>query len=144
MSVQTYDPKDLAVTVDGRILTGLGEEMIAAERLNPQVESVAGAQGDVARAMTNDKRGSVTIQVLATSPANLILSDIVNDDGVNGSNRIFPLLVKDNRGSDVLGAEDAWIENPPRTVYSKTIEMREWVIQCAQLDMVIGGIPTVA
>ena len=29
MTVQTYDPKDVTISVDGKIMTGLGEEMVA-------------------------------------------------------------------------------------------------------------------
>ena len=122
MTVQTYDPKDVFITVGGRILTGFAEEMITAERENPQVDDLAGAQGDVARVITNDKRGSITVTLLPTSPSNLILSDLVNADGVNGGNSVFPLIIKDNRGDDSLSAEDAWITNPARVVYNKNVE----------------------
>ncbi len=144
MTVQTFDPKDLAVTVDGQLLSGFGEELISAERDNPQVDDLAGAQGDVARVMTNDKRGSVTLTLLQTSPANLILSNLWNADGVDGANIIFPFLAKDNRGSDVISAEDAWISEGPTVVYSKNVEERAWIIRCGKLDMVIGGVPDVA
>lgn len=144
MTVQTYDPKDVTVSVDGQILTGFGEEVVAAERENPQVEDLAGAQGDVARVMTNDKRGVITISLLPTSPSNLILSNLANLDGVDGANKIFPLIIKDNRGADVLQAEDAWISQPPRTVYNKNIEIREWTLRAGKLEMVIAGITEVA
>lgn len=144
MTAQTFDPKDVTVTVDGKIITGFAEEMVSAERENPQVDDLSGAQGDVARVITNDKRGIITISLLPTSPSNLILSDLMNLDGVNQANVIFPLVIKDNRGSDLISAEDAWITQPPRTVYNKSIETREWTIRAAKLDMVIAGIQPVA
>ncbi len=144
MTVQTYDPKDVAVSIDGKLITGFGEDMISAERENPQVDDLSGAQGDVARVMTNDKRGTVTITLLQTSPSNLILSDLANLDGVDGANKVFPLMIKDNRGDDIIQAEDAWISQPPRTVYNKSVEAREWTIRAGKLEMVIGGIPDVA
>lgn len=144
MTVQTYDPKDVAVSIDGRLLTGFGEDMITAERENPQVDDLSGAQGDVARVMTNDKRGTVIITLLQTSPSNLILSDLANLDGVDGANKVFPLMIKDNRGADIIQAEDAWVSQPPRTVYNKNVESREWTIRAGKLEMVLGGVPDVA
>ncbi len=144
MTVQTYDPKDMAVIVDGKVLTGFGEDVVTAERENPQVDDLSGAQGDVSRVMTNDKRGVITIHLLPTSPSNLILSDLANSDGVNGANRIFPLVIKDNRGADVLQAEDAWVSQPPRVIYNKSIEVREWTLRAAKLEMVVAGVPDVA
>ncbi len=144
MTVQTYDPKDIAVIVDGNVISGFGEEVVAAERENPQVDDLSGAQGDVARVMTNDKRGTITITLLMTSPSNLILSKLANLDGVDQANKVFAFQIKDNRGADIISAEDAWISQPPRTVYDKTVQTREWTIRAAKLDMVIAGIPDVA
>ncbi len=140
MTVQTYDPKDVAVSVDGQLLSGFGEEVVSAERENPQVDDLSGAQGDVTRVMTNDKRGTITISLLQSSPSNLILSNLANLDGVDQANKIFPVVIKDNRGADVLQAEDAWISQPPRTVYNKSVETREWTLRAARLEMVVAGI----
>ncbi len=146
MSVQTYDPKDISVSVDGAVITGFAEEFLTAERENPQTDDGVGAQGDVVRVITNDKRGTVTLTLLPTSPSNLVLSDLVNGDadvpgeGPDGDS-VFPLIVKDNRGDDLIGAEDAWLTGPARVVWNKTVEGREWSIRCAQLDMKVGGIP---
>lgn len=141
MAVQTYDPKDIALTLDGQLLSGFAEDIVAAERENAQVDDLSGAQGDVTRVMTNDKRGTVTISLLPTSPSNLILSNLANADGVGQVNKVFPIIIKDNRGDDLLQGEDAWVSQPPRVVFNKSIETREWTIRVARLEMVVGGIP---
>ncbi len=149
MTIQTYDPKDINVSIDGSIITGFAEEFVSAERENPQTDDAAGAQGDVVRVITNDKRGTVTLTLWLTSPSNLVLSGLVNSDAdvagkAASEDSIFPLTIKDNRGDDVVSAENAWITGPPRIVWSKSVESREWTIRCAKLDMVVGGIAAVA
>ena len=144
MSVKTIDPKDYAVTADGNVITGFGDTLITAERQNPQVTSTAGAQGDVARAIVNDKRGNIVVTLLQTAPANLIFSKLMNKDGVDGGNSVFAFMDKDNRGDDNIGSEDTYITLPPRTVFSNQVEMREWTLESAKLDVKLGGIPDVA
>jgi hypothetical protein len=144
MTVQTYDPKEVAVIVNGQLLTGFSEEIVRAERDNPQVDSLSGAQGDVARVITNDKRGTITVSLLPTSPSNLILSNLANSDGVDGANTVFSFMIRDNRGDDLIQAEDAWVSQPPTVTYNKRIEAREWTFAAAKLEMFIGGIPIAA
>lgn len=144
MTVQTYDPKEISVSVNGLLITGFAEEFLRAERENAQIDDLSGAQGDVTRVHTNDKRGTVIITLLSTSPSNLVLSDLVNSDGIDGAQSIFSLLVKDNRGDDKIQAEDAWVTQPAAIVYNKGVEGREWTIRAAKLEITPGGIPDTA
>jgi hypothetical protein len=144
MTVQTYDPKEVSVTLNNQLITGFAEDMITAERDNDQTDDMSGAQGDVQRVLTHDKRGLITLTLLPGSPSNLILSNLVNSDGVDGNQSIFPILIKDNRGDDKVQGENAWVRKPPRAVFNKGIEGREWEIRVANLEMVIGGIPETA
>jgi len=137
--IDTYDPKDIIITVAGAIITGYAQDtFVQVDRESNQVEDEVGAEGDVARRMTNDKRGSITITLLQTSPANLILSGLARVDQLSGDG-IFPVLVKDNRGNDLHVAPNSWIQKMPQTSYRAGIETREWVIRTSNLQMIVGG-----
>lgn len=137
--IDTYDPKDIILTVAGAIITGYAQDtFVAVDRESNQVEDEVGAEGDVARRITNDKRGSITVTILQTSPANLILSGLARVDELSGDG-IFPVIVKDNRGNDLHVAPNSWIQKMPNTVYRAGIEAREWVIRTSNLQMIVGG-----
>lgn len=137
--VDTYDPKDIILTVAGSIITGFAQDsFLEVDRESNQVEDEVGADGDVARRITNDKRGNITITLLQTSRSNLILSGLARIDELSGD-ALFPVLIKDNRGSDLHLAPNSWVMKQPRTVYRSGIEGREWILRTNNLQMIVGG-----
>jgi len=136
--VDTLDPKDVTVIVSGNIITGFAQDMITIERETNQVEDEVGADGDVARRVTNDRRGTITITLLQTSRANLFLSTLAVADELTG-NVIFPVVIKDQRGNDLHVAASAWIRKMPRTAYRAGVESRAWEIRTNHMNMFVGG-----
>ncbi len=138
MSVQTYDPKEIIVTVGGQIISGFSEDVVTVTRVEDAVIDEVGADGEVIRILSNDRRGTVTISLLPTSASNLVLSVIANADELGGGN-VVPLLVKDNRGNDLHVGAEAWIVKQPDAIYNKSNQPREWELRVADLRMVVGG-----
>ena len=136
--VDTIDPKDVTVIVSGKIISGFAQDQIVIERETNQVEDEVGADGDVARRVTNDRRGTITITLLQTSRANLFLSTLAVADELTG-NVIFPVVIKDQRGKDLHVAASAWIRKMPRTSYRAGIESRAWEIRTNYINMFVGG-----
>ncbi len=133
-----YDPKEVIVTINGQIITGFAEEVVTVARAEDAWRDEVGADGEVVRIASNDRRGQITIQLLPTSASNLVLDVLRNADEVTGGS-VFPLLVQDNRGNDVHVAAEAWIQKSPDAVYNKTAAPRVWVLRAADLRMVHGG-----
>lgn len=73
MIVATYDAKDASVMVDNTYITGLGEDMISAEKDEDFFSPSVGAQGDVIKSQINNPLGQVTIYVQPTSPQKAFL-----------------------------------------------------------------------
>ena len=96
--------------------------------------------GDVARARTNDRRGTVTFKLMQTSDTNALLSALRNADllAPNGAG-VGALEVRDLQGTTLLSAAEAWIKKMPQTAFDREIGAREWVIRCAVLEGVVGG-----
>lgn len=69
MNVATYNAKDTAIVVDGVYITGLGEDMISAEKEEDFFTPSVGAQGDVVKSQINNSLGTMSIFVQVTSPS---------------------------------------------------------------------------
>lgn len=134
----TYDPKDIEVIVSGLIIAGFADEKVRVEREANLVDDESGANGDVARVINNDKRGTITITLLQTSKSNAALSVLAKADEFNGTG-VFPVMVKDTRGNDLHVAAQAWIRKIPSASYSKKPETRVWEIRSNNLQMLVGG-----
>ena len=138
MSVQTYDPKEIIVSVNGQIMSGFAEDVVTVARVEDAVTDEVGADGEVVRILSNDRRGTITITLLPTSSSNLVLSIIANADELGGGN-VVPILIKDNRGLDIHVGAESWIVKQPDAIYNKSNQPREWVFRVADLRMVVGG-----
>lgn len=138
MSAQTYDPKEVIVTVNGTILSGFSEDVVTVARAEDQILDDVGADGEVVRILSNDRRGIITISLQPTSASNLVLSVLANADEVSGGG-VFPVLIQDNRGNDIHVGPQAWIVKQPDAIYNKTAAPRVWVLRVADLRMVVAG-----
>lgn len=138
-SPYTYDPKQVALSVNGISIGGYADgTFIMVERSNDAFSKVSGADGIISRAKSNDLSGTITITLAQTSPSNDILSALAKLDEMTNSG-IFAVAVADFSGSTVCGAAFAWIRKSSNAEFSKEIGNREWVIDCADLDMIVAG-----
>ena len=136
--VDTIDPKEVTVMVNGNVLEGFAADKILVSRGNNQVEDEVGADGDVARRITNDKRGSFTITLLQTSRSNAILSALAIADEATG-NTLFPVVIKNQRGLDVHRGAVSWVQKIPDAADGAAINTRAWVIRTNNMNMFLGG-----
>lgn len=137
-NVDTIDPKEVTVMIADNIIEGFADAKILVERESDAVIDEAGPDGDVARLITNDFRGTFTITLLQTSRSNLILSRLAKADALSG-NGIFPVVIKDNRGNDLHIGATSWIRKMPASAYSKSVETRVWAIRTSNLNQTVGG-----
>lgn len=137
-NVDTIDPKEVTVMVAGNVLEGFAEDKIVVTREANQSEDEIGADGDVARRVTNDRRGTFVITLLQTSRSNLILSGLARADELSG-NGIFPVVIKDNRGLDLHIGASCWIQKMPDSAYGAAINTRAWSIRAGNMNMFVGG-----
>ncbi len=139
MSVKTYDPKAVEIIFAGIPIEGFADgTFITVTRDNPSFNSLVGSDGEGARALTNDKSGTVTLTLLQTSVTNAALSAVINLDENTGDG-VAPLLIKDNSGTTLSSAETAWLEKPADVEYGREIANREWTIKTDSLEIVHGG-----
>jgi hypothetical protein len=139
MSVKTYNPADVLLTVAGIPITGYADgTFIAIGRDNPSWNSGTGSDGEGWRAKSNDKSGTCTLTLLQTSAANDALSALVAVDEASGDG-IGPLLLKDLSGRSLYEAETCWVEKPADAEFAREQSDREWVIKTDKLNVFVGG-----
>lgn len=76
MILATYDAKDTSIIIDGTYITGLGEDMISAEKEEDFFTPSVGAQGDVVKSQINNSLGTISVFVQVTSPSKAFLLEL--------------------------------------------------------------------
>lgn len=137
-TLETFDPKNIELIIGGNLISGFADDMVTADRDANIFDDEAGAQGDVVRFANNDKRGLITVKLLQTSKSNLFLSGLAKADEFTGLG-IFPVILKDTRGNDLVVAAQAWIQKIASISYKRGVETREWEIRTNNIQIVVGG-----
>ena len=131
--VRTYAPDKVLVIVGGVPVTGYADgTFVNIEPMSDRVTSQAGADGEIARAVSADKRHTVTITLQQTSPANDTLSGFAAADSISGGGIMFPVLIQDLLGRSMFAAAQAWVAKAPARGYGKDISNREWVLHTGE------------
>jgi len=139
MPVRTYDPKAIALTVGGVPITGFADgTFVLVERANDSFTKVVGADGETSRAKSQDRSGRITITLAQTSNSNDYLSSVMKrDEEFNAG--VVPIQAKDVTGASTVFSGSGWVVKPPNVEYGKEINNREWMFDCADLTMFVGG-----
>ena len=139
MTVKNYDPAAVRVTFAGIPISGFADgTFVAASRRNDTWSLVAGADGETARAKSNDRTGQVVFTLLQTSASNDLLSAKALTDELTG-NGVGPILIQDLNGTTLLQGETAFVAKPADVTLAKEVEAREWTLLVDRLNMTVGG-----
>jgi len=140
MAVKTYDPKGVVVSIGGSPISGYADgTFVNISRQNDTFTSVAGADGEVSRAKSNDKRGEMTLTLLQTSLSNDVLSALAVLDEKLGTG-VVPIIVKDMSGLTIYFSGSGWIKKPADSEFGKEISNRDWVFELAEMEAFAGGV----
>lgn len=108
-SYRTFNMAKVSVVVGLVELKDFGDgDSVRVERLSDSFTDTVGATGEVERAATNDRRGTITINIQQTSPDNLKATAIMLLDEIAFAG-VVPITVIDNSGFDVHTAAECWI-----------------------------------
>ena len=144
MPVHTFDPANVIVSIGGTPISGLADgTFVMVSRDEDAFSKVSGADGEVSRAKSNNRSGSLTLTLLQTSMSNDILSAIAALDEISNTG-VVPVFVKEmgaTKPLTTLFACEGWIKKMPDASYGKEIENREWVFDLATVNMFEGGNP---
>ena len=134
-NLDSYDPKEISITFDGHTVTGYMDGTFCNVSRDTDISTdIAGADGQIARAKQNDKRGSIVLTILQDSVTNKVFNKkfLAYEGGTDKAAKT--VSVKNSLSNkESYSASQAWILKPATAVYSKGIEGREWTIRCADL-----------
>lgn len=138
--VRTYDPKRVNIILGSHIVSGLAEDtFISIEPNGDGTQSTAGADGEVARSLSHNPLNRVTLTLQQTSLSNDALSELLRLDRASGGAGVFPLQIRDLRGTTVFAASQAWVVQKPTVEFGSEVSEREWAIDCVETNAFIGG-----
>jgi hypothetical protein len=121
--MQTYDPRDVILNVNGTIITGFAENsFISAEKNEDSFTPYVGAQGDVAVAEKADPTGKITLKVQLTSPSFLYL------DNLALTKDFYPVTLIDRNTAKIYGGKECRIMKPAKADFSNEITERQFEV----------------
>jgi len=129
--METYDPKDVSVVVDGLVAHGFADgTFVSATKEEDSYETYVGAQGEVTRSRNANKIGTITLTLKSTSAFN---SELLR---LSKKKDTFPARVIDrNTGGVRAGGSRAWVQKPADYEAGDEVQEREWNIVVADFNM---------
>jgi hypothetical protein len=139
MTLSTYDPKSVLVLVGVLPISGFADAtFVEVARETDAFTKKVGADGYTTRTRSNNTSGSITITLMQSSPSNAALSALyLADQGTNSG--VVPITIKDNSGTSLTFAPQSWVRKIPDQAFGLDLNAREWVFDCADLQVFVGG-----
>ena len=138
--LRTYDAKKVIITIGSHTVTGYAEgTFVSIEPEGDGTVAQAGADGEVARSLSNNPLHTVNITLQQTSPSNDAFSEILRRDRASGGGGVVPLQIVDLRGTTLFAASQAWVVNWPSVENGSELNDREWPIMAVMTDINVGG-----
>jgi hypothetical protein len=131
--LSSYDPKRVIVTYGGVPIGGYADGTFV--NITPGADNfspVVGADGEVARAMSNNNTHTVEITLLQSSLSNEYLSLCKNADKLTGLG-MLPLQILDANGGTLFFWPQAWISKDPNYEFGNDITDRNWTFETGQI-----------
>lgn len=140
--MKTFDLSKLTVVFDGIDLTpsyAKGGDAVKLTMEEDAFKKTVGGSGEVARIRNNNQSGSLAVKLMQTSSINALLSAKLALDRAAGGG-FGALLIKDQAGTTLGFAQNAWIKKLPETSFGDEVAEREWVFDFEKMEgVVVGG-----
>lgn len=138
--LRTYSPAEVSLSIAllYDIIGFSPDSMITLSKDSGYFNTSTGASGNVERIHTPGNVYTLELSLSQTSPSNTLLTALSTLDDLTRFG-VFPIFMKDSSGDSVFLAASCWIENPPDTRYTNSIEERVWEFKCADLVFNLAG-----
>lgn len=138
-SVLTYDPSSVIISVAGWIVPG-----VVSVSLNWKSEVFTvrkGIRGVHTRVYNQDRNATLVVELLPTSIANDVFTDIVLQDAASHAGLLDPVMLKDTSGTSRFTTSQAFIHTfPDLTFNADGIVTRKWEIDILSFVTASGNI----
>lgn len=135
MTIKTYSPSRVSVSIAGANLTGFGDgTMITSTRNNPNTNITEGVQGDQAITKIASRSGTLEITLLQNSESNRMLSRIqLTQDLVTSDIIRFDITVQDPSGGYLNQNLRCHISQAPGMNLADDNENRTWTFHVEEM-----------
>jgi hypothetical protein len=137
---KTYDPGLINVSVGPFPIVGgfAPGTFVKATRRTESFKDDVGAQGDVVRIRSHDKRGDIEFTLLRTASANDYFSGLIAAAEQFGGG-IVPITITDNNGTTRVFGSECWLTKPADVEEGVDAQHRVWKFAVAQFETFAGG-----
>lgn len=139
MSFATYSPDKVQVVFQGNMILGFASgTFIDAERHVDGFQMHVGSLGDVTRTRNLNRTGQITFTLMAQSPYNDLLQALADSDEQFGDS-FGTLQILDQNGKAEVHCEKAWIRKRPKMERAQESGNTVWVLDAADIEIVVSG-----
>jgi hypothetical protein len=139
----TLDAKQLALVIGGVLINGFADgEYINVEYNEDAFKFKSGSDGLGARAKTNNKSGTITINLMPNSPANAVLSGLYNLDDATSAG-VVPFTITDLAAGDSFTGQGAWVKKAAGRSFQTEVTARQWVLESDAINQVSVPVPAI-
>ena len=132
----TYAANQILIALGTHAVSGYAEDsFVAIEQQGDGIMTKVGCDGEVARAVSPNRTYRVTLQLLQSSETSSWLQ-AMHDRDMQSGDGVFPILIKDARGTLVFSAESAWVQKGANRQYGRDTNSRQWVIDTGEGTLV--------
>lgn len=142
----TYSADLVTVTFAGIIFEGFADgEFITIEMAEDDFKLKIGADGEGARAKTNNRSATMKAKLLQTSKTNTALNEVRKRDLASDNGAGVGVFQVRDRSSGVLlaHAEKAWIQHAPSPSRGREVTEPEWTFATHNLTLDASGNPAI-
>lgn len=126
----TYSAARVSIVVAGFAISGYADgTFVTIEESGDGVMMKSGADGEVARSISNNYVVDINITLLQSSASNDILNNLYNVDRLTIGGQVFPIVIESHGGTTMYTSGQCWIRKRSRVSYARDIESREWSLQ---------------
>jgi hypothetical protein len=137
-ALAVYSAREVAVSWGLVNMEGFSNDNIVTMEYNSDLTSeVVSADGKLATAVTPDRTGTITVEVMQTSKTNIILSGILAyQNNLDDTSEILKsdFAVADPSGSVLCVGRNAYLKKAPSIGLGIEQGTYEWVFVCEKLD----------
>lgn len=137
-AVLTYDPSSVTIIICGYIIPGVVS--VSLQWKSAVFSTRKGIRGVHTRVYTPDRQATLVLEVLPTSIANDVFTEIVVQDAASHSGRL-EVSLKDSSGTSRFSTTDAYMSTFPELSFNADgITTRKWEIEILSFDQNFGNI----
>lgn len=139
MGVKSFDMAKCICTVNGVPVSGWADgDALTVEFAGDDWTKYVGCDSEVTRIYQNRKDGQITLRLSPLAAANARLAALKRLDDTTGL-ATAKIAIFDMLGGDQVFSNESWCIKDPGMVKGRDITEKEWVYDCANVQVIHGG-----